>query len=114
MRAYLVVPRGFVDIGKNSVNAVSDRLSFNPYGLEGGVVGFHLRGDSILPVVDLNDRLELDRTEKHTFVVLKSVVFRVWYSEMVLERPEGSEIDLDSLEKEVLADLGVDPDGRSG
>ena len=114
MRVFLVLGDRYVDLDRFGILSVQEELIFNPYDLGRGIVGFHLRGDTILPVVDLNARIGLEKTEKSKYVVLRRCVFRIWYSRMTLEKPSGTELNLDDLEREIISELEVNSPGEPG
>ncbi len=85
---------------------IFERLDYNPFDLGKGIVGFYLKGERVLPVVDLQERLKLKRTGKRIYVVSKSVVFIFEYES--IKREAGNGIDISEIEREVLRELRVD------
>ena len=85
---------------------IFERLDYNPFDLGKGIVGFYLRGERVLPVVDLQERLKLKRTGKRIYVVSKSVVFIFEYDS--IKRESGDEIEISRIEEEVMKELGAD------
>ena len=90
----------FVRLGRY---VIKERLEYNPFSC-GNVAGFYLRGDKILPVVDLQKALNLKRRSKRVFLVSDECVFLVEYDSLSKDL-EGDEIDLEEVFKEVKKDL---------
>ena len=85
---------------------IFEKLDYNPFDLGKGIVGFYLRGERVLPVVDLQERIGLKRTGKRIYVLSKSVIFIFEYDS--IKREAGEEIDISEIEREVLKELGAD------
>ncbi len=86
---------------------IKEKIEYNPFSFE-SVAGFYLRGDRILPVIDLQKALNLKRRSKRVFLVSDKCVFLVEYDSLS-RGLEGEEIDLDSIFREVEKKLN----GRS-
>ena len=84
---------------------IFERLDYNPFDLGRGIVGFYLKGERVLPVVDIQERLKLRRTGKRIYMVSKNAVFIFEYDS--IKREVGDEIDISKIEEEVLKELGV-------
>ena len=108
MEAFMKLPNGsFVQLREDRIESMKSSIRYNPFRWKNGVVGFYMKGDRIVPVVDLNEKLETEGGTKRVFVIMKSVVFSIGYSSLKLEKPSGEEIDLEAMSREVLEDLGV-------
>ncbi len=94
-------------IGLNGKYIIREKLEYNPFSF-GEVVGFYLRADKILPVVNIQEVLNLKRCSKRVFLISDEAVFLVEYDSLSKSH-EGEEIDLDLVLKEVRKKL----DGRA-
>jgi len=107
MRAYLQLDKDrFISLEPEKLDSITPSLEYNPMPLEGGVVGFYLRGSKIMPVVDLHQRLSISRKRNKLYLICCGVAFIAEYDSLT-RQPKGEELDLRSIAKEVLKDLGV-------
>ena len=90
-------------------DSISERLEYNPVDMGKGLLGFHLRGERVLPVFDLNRVLGMERGRKWIYFVTRDAVFLVSY-DGIWRDGEGEEIDLGRVAEDLRGEL----DGRNG
>ncbi len=101
----------FLPLDPENLDSINPSIEYNPMPLEGGVVGFHLKGTKILPVVDLQERMGISKKPDKLFITCCSVVFIVEYKSMT-KSPKGKSLDLPGMAREILSELGVDVYGH--
>ena len=89
---------------------ITDELEYNPFEIGNGIVGFYLRGEHVLPVVDLHERLNIDRKDRRLYLMTGNIVFIFDYDS--IESEGENVIDVEKLEKEIIGELTGD--GRNG
>ncbi len=108
MALYLLLDKYYVEMDNKNYEWMGNNLEYNPILQEGEIIGFCLRGDRIIPVVDLQKALNLKRAAKRIFIVYNDVALMFEYEEISSD-PSGRErIELCKITENVKKSLGVE------
>jgi len=108
MAFYLVSGEYYIEMDNGEYEWIGNNLEYNPILQDGEMIGFCLRGDRIIPVVDLQEALNIKRAAKKIYIIYKDVAFVFEYEKISSNPSEKKKIDLVEIAKRVKEFLGVE------
>jgi len=108
MAFYLVSGDHYIEMDNEGYEWIGNSLEYNPILQERGVIGFCLRGDRIIPVVDLQKALNIRRATKKIYIIYRDVAFVFEYEKISSDPAERKKINLADIAMKVKESLGVE------